>query len=117
MTTRLLFVEDESDLLDIVCDALEFGGIQVTRAANGAEALACLRSGAIFDAVVSDMAMPGQISGIDIAQEAAITHPGARFILATGHPRSQFTQLPEHVRFLRKPYRVRELLEMLAIGA
>ena len=39
--------------------------------------------------------------------------PNARMILASGYARSQLPPLPDHVEFLPKPYRLRQLVTLL----
>jgi len=112
-TRRLLLVDDEPDLLDILADALEIAGFEVVTAINGTDALARLRDGSRFDVVLSDVTMPGNVSGMDVATEAIATHPGACVIVASGHPRSEFPTLPARVRFMPKPYRVTQLLQAI----
>ena len=110
---RLLLIDDEADLLDILSDAFEIAGFEVVTAIDGQKAMACLHDGTHFDVVISDVAMPGHISGIDVAREAAALYPDARVILASGHPRAELPPLPDRVRYLPKPYRVTQLLQTI----
>jgi two-component system, cell cycle response regulator CpdR len=111
--TRVLLVEDEADLLSLVSESLDEHGVAVIQADCGQKALEELQAGAIFDALISDIAMPGNISGIDVAHEVLRVYPDMRVILTSGHPLSNFPPLPQNVRFLAKPYRVRQLMELL----
>jgi signal transduction histidine kinase/CheY-like chemotaxis protein len=56
--TRILVVDDEEPVRELLCDILEDEGVEVTLAANGAEALARFEPGK-FDAVLTDLGMPG----------------------------------------------------------
>lgn len=56
--TRILVVDDEEPVRELLCDILEDEGVEVTLAANGAEALARFAPGR-FDAVLTDLGMPG----------------------------------------------------------
>jgi signal transduction histidine kinase/ActR/RegA family two-component response regulator len=56
--TRILVVDDEGPVRELLCDILEGEGVEVTSAANGAEALARFEPGR-FDAVLTDIGMPG----------------------------------------------------------
>jgi two-component system cell cycle response regulator CpdR len=109
----LLFVDDETALLALVADALEDMGFVVMKARTGAEALGMLATGTAFDFIVSDVSMPGGVSGIDLARRARELQPQARMILASGHPRAQLENFPAGVGFLAKPYRISQLLQML----
>ncbi len=56
--TKILVVDDEEPVRQLLCDILEDEGVEVTLAANGAEALARFEPGR-FDAVLTDLGMPG----------------------------------------------------------
>ena len=56
--TKILVVDDEEPVRELLCDILEDEGVEVTLAANGAEALARFEPGK-FDAVLTDLGMPG----------------------------------------------------------
>jgi CheY-like chemotaxis protein len=113
MSTHVLFVEDETDLRSIVGDALVDFGYEVTLAADGREALDLLGAGAQFTHIVSDVSMPGGVTGLDLASTALASHPGAKVIIASGYQRSQLPPIPANVQFLPKPYRIRQLLALL----
>lgn len=111
---RLLLVEDEAPLLMLVGDALEDLGYDVVAVASGSEALTALDEPGDFDYVVSDISMPGGVSGLDIAERVLASRPEARMILASGLSRSQLPPLPAGVTFLPKPYRISQLRELLS---
>ena len=113
MSLHVLFVDDEADLRYIVGDALVDRGYQVTAARDAREAMEALRGGTRFSHVVSDISMPGGISGLELAAYALEVQPYARVIVASGYQRSQLPPIPEKVQFLAKPYRLRQLLSML----
>ena len=110
---RVLLVEDENDLLLLISESLEIHGYTVSSACSGSEALDALRDNGPFDVVVSDIAMPGTLNGIDVAQAVVGQHPGVRVILTSGHPLSHFPPIPKAVEFLSKPYRAKQLLDMI----
>lgn len=111
--TRVLLIEDEADLLSLVSESLDAHGISVTEAESGVEAIEILNKDDSFDFVISDIAMPGNVSGIDVAHEVVDSHPNIRIILTSGHPLSHFSPLPGNTQFLPKPYRVKQLVELL----
>ncbi len=55
---RLLLVEDNAPLRELVCEVLRDDGFEVVTAGDGAEALDLLRRGDAFDVVVLDDEMP-----------------------------------------------------------
>lgn len=58
MSRRILVVEDEPRILELVGEVLSQEGYEVTQAANGALALQAVSAGASFDLAVIDMWMP-----------------------------------------------------------
>ncbi len=84
-TKHVLYVDDELDLLSAVKRVLERGGIRVTALADPREALALLRVDAEqFDVLAVDFNMPN-LSGLDLAREAATMCPSLPVIIASGY--------------------------------
>ena len=63
---RILIIEDDWDILEVLKLMLEYEGHQVVTAKNGKLALAAL-TGKPFDVVVMDVSMP-EVSGIEVAR-------------------------------------------------
>ncbi len=110
---RVLMVEDQPDLREMIGVALNDLGIEVETTSDGQGALALLEEGAPFDVVFSDVSMPNGMSGIELSEYVAQRQPSARMILSSGYARSQLPPLPDNVEFLPKPYRLRQLFELL----
>lgn len=108
---RVLLVDDESLVLEVVTPALEAAGLEVQQASSGDEALTLLQAGATFDLVLSDIVMPGRISGIDLAEIVKARFPGTRIVLATGY--SERSAAIPGVRILAKPYGVADAINAL----
>lgn len=81
---RLLFVDDEAELLESLTAGLEKRGIRVTQAASGAEALRQLDR-QVFDVALLDVKMPG-IDGIALLKRIRAAHPLTEILILTGHP-------------------------------
>ncbi|RYG93896.1 MAG: response regulator [Alphaproteobacteria bacterium] len=109
---RVLLVEDEKGLRDIVAEALLDMGHEATMAENGVEAIHHLAKNQ-YDVVISDISMPEGVSGIDLAEYIQAANIPSKVILVSGHARSQLPGLPENVSFLPKPYRLQQLLSLL----
>ena len=86
-------------------------------AEDGREALRLLEEHGGFDFVVSDISMPGGVSGLDVAQAARQSRPGCRMVLMSGYATSQLPAPPDDALFMTKPFRVPDLLATLADGA
>jgi CheY-like chemotaxis protein len=82
---HVLIVEDDSDSRISLSLLLIDMGYSVNSAASGDEALRYLYSEEAYDAVISDVVMPG-MSGIELAQRARIARPGLPVLLLTGKP-------------------------------
>jgi CheY-like chemotaxis protein len=80
---RLLVVDDEPDLREILADEFRSGDVEVLEAANGVEALAIYKAQKP-DAVISDIRMPGG-DGLTLAKNIKELDPtSSRVFLITG---------------------------------
>lgn len=81
--TKVLIVDDELDILQLLSAHLTHKGYEVATARNGWEALEALeRQGA--DIVITDMRMPG-MSGTDLLRQVRERKPEIEVIVLTGH--------------------------------
>jgi response regulator RpfG family c-di-GMP phosphodiesterase len=78
----VLVVDDEAAACKLLTLILGPAGFRCTTAGNGEEALMALRRER-FDAVVSDLRMPG-ISGMELLAEARLRQPHVAFLVTTG---------------------------------
>jgi len=81
----VLLVEDEPDLLETAETLLGELGYAVMPARNAAEALDHLSRGHVVDVLVSDVMMPGGMSGVELARAARRMRPDLPIVLATGY--------------------------------
>ena len=110
----VLVVEDNPDVAAFACSLLEELGYATERAGDAAGALAALAGGGRVDAVFSDVALPGGMSGVELAAALRSSHPGVAVVLATGYSEALVRGgAPEGVETLRKPYRLDELAAAL----
>ena len=79
---RILVIDDESPALKLLCLILNGPAFHCTTANNGEEALVALQREQ-FDAVISDLCMPG-IGGMEVLAEARRWHPHVAFLVTTG---------------------------------
>lgn len=104
----VLLVEDDPDIRYFVARTLTGFGYDMREAANGREALALLAKIASLDLLLSDMTMPGGISGCDLVLEARRQRPGLRVLLMSGFTDGS-GQLPTDCALLEKPFQKLDL--------
>jgi PAS domain S-box-containing protein len=84
---RLLFVDDEVDLVLLSQKLLQKMGYEVSTATTGEEALAAFqRSPLAYDAMITDVSMPG-MSGLDLARRVLALRPKFPIVVMSGHIR------------------------------
>jgi len=81
---RVLVVDDERPLLELLAPELSDLGFAVNAAESAAVALAALDGGAMYDVILSDLAMP-KMSGVAFLNEALRRIPGVPAIILTGN--------------------------------
>ncbi|CAN5694829.1 hypothetical protein BH11MYX3_BH11MYX3_20340 [soil metagenome] len=113
-TESILIVEDEDLVRRIVEQVLVTSGYRVCALATGADALDLLAtSDQRIDVVLTDMVMPGGVSGRDLAEQLRRTHPSIKVIYMSGYAgASAGVDLPLRagVDFLQKPFSPAALL-------
>jgi CheY-like chemotaxis protein len=111
---RVLLVEDDAAVREIADGLLRDLGCDVTTAENGASALEALEEGVAFDLLMSDIVMPGGISGVDLARSASANRPDMAVLLTTGYAGDRVDVAPADLPWpvLRKPFQVEQLAEI-----
>lgn len=111
---HVLVVDDDAEFRDLLNEVLIGEGYEVAEACDGAEALLALHQ-VPFDAVILDKNMGG-LSGMDILPGLRTAYPETPivFITAFGDEHTGTAALGKGAfAFLRKPFRMEELLESL----
>lgn len=112
-TETILLVEDEPALQMIVARVLMRSGYQVHCAISGVKALEVWRENhAKIDLLMTDMVMPGGVSGRELAERLLAEKPGLRVIYTSGYSATlagKGMALKEGVNFLQKPWDVKRL--------
>jgi CheY-like chemotaxis protein len=109
-------VEDDLDLCDSIARLLVALGYETCQAENAVVALALLEAVQV-DLVFTDIAMPGELDGIDLAALVRSRWPRIAVLLTSGNvgPTRQckFATLLADVELLRKPCSMAELTDAL----
>jgi signal transduction histidine kinase len=110
---RILLVEDDPSLNELVSQMLEEHGSTVVRAASGAEGLRLFEAHPV-DAVLSDMVMPGAVGGLDLARQLRARSEGFPIVLMTGYSTAAGPAAAEGFQVLRKPFTMAALAATLS---
>ncbi|MEV4640544.1 response regulator [Actinoplanes sp. NPDC049548] len=113
---RILVVEDEEAVRDIVSRILHKAGYQVHSVGDPLEALkTCLTEGLEVDALLTDVIMPG-MSGTQLAAELRRHRPELPVLFMSGYtsgPAPGGQELPPDAPLIRKPFDTHTLLREL----
>ena len=118
----ILVLEDEEPVRTLVTRILTGQGYKVTPASFGREAVTLLEAKDLhFDLLLSDLILPGELQGHQVAREAERLRPGLPVLFMSGYSRDAVMhagRLDEGVNYLEKPFtpdiltkRVREVLD------
>ena len=80
---RVLFVDDDADVLAMSCSLLELLNQRVDGAASPQDALVLLERNH-YDVLITDYDLPG-MDGIELARQARTKHPQLKVVIATGY--------------------------------
>jgi signal transduction histidine kinase/ActR/RegA family two-component response regulator len=109
----ILVVEDDDDVAAVAKNMLKLIGYRADHVRDGATALALLLSGQRFDAVFSDIIMPGGMNGLDLARKVRQHFPGLPILLSSGYARATSEVYREGFDIIAKPYSADSLAQAL----
>lgn len=114
---RILLVEDDQPVGDALAYLLRAAGYPVDLAYNGREALEKVAAGE-YDLIICDVRMP-VMDGEAFYRELRRSRPGLsqRIVFCTGDPENPATRRllkTSGVPFIRKPFRLGAVLEMVS---
>ena len=98
----------------VALELLQETGFEVRTAETAPRALELL-AGETFDVMLSDIVMPGGMTGIELAQKVAHDYPAIRVVLTSGYAGDDVDAALKDAPwpFLRKPYSGEELARIL----
>lgn len=114
---RILIVEDQSEVRDMLLTMLERLGYEAASCHTGLEALDVLRENpGAFDLVLTDHNMP-KMTGLELAQQVSYDFPDMPFILLSGYSEQKMRDLmaenPAIKAILRKPIAKNQLAQKI----
>ena len=113
---HVLLIEDEAQVRRTLRAQIEHLGHRVTEAGDGAAGFLALRADRTIDVVLSDVRMPGDCQGTDLARRVRNEHPNIPVILISGYPvdaNSRIANVGGPVHLLEKPVGLAELAAAL----
>ena len=112
----ILVIEDDFDVRDLVAKLLKSLGYRVVVVASAAAAQKVLAEGPPVDLMLSDVVLPGGISGPEFAKQARASHPGLKIIFMSGYPAEAARRagfLGGDSVLLMKPFEMQKLAKAL----
>jgi two-component system cell cycle sensor histidine kinase/response regulator CckA len=115
-TYRVLIVDDEEPIVQIVDRVLRTAGYHTLLAYSAVEALALAKAGEPFDLLLTDLMMPG-MSGDELARDLRVQRPFLKVLFLTGFSDRLFDLRPSlssNEAFLDKPVSMTVLREAVS---
>jgi len=106
---RLLLVEDEDLIRDLLEEGFSEQGFEVITARSGDLAAHSLKDGD-FDILVTDVNMPGHLSGLDLVWRARAFSYRLPTVIITGRPDLVTGKLTTSEILVRKPFAFAHLM-------
>jgi CheY-like chemotaxis protein len=100
----VLVVEDEELVRISNCERLEEAGLHVLEAADAREAMALLETHPEIKVMVTDVKMPGWMSGIDLARLVEKKWPHICILVTSAFYTAEDGQLPDNMMLFPKPF-------------
>ncbi len=107
-TETILLVEDDAQVRLLATASLRERGYTVVEAVNGAEAVTVLDGDDHIDLVLTDVVMPGVLTGKEVAEHALKARPNVKVLFTSGYADASVMRnglVQAGARFLSKPYR------------
>jgi PAS domain S-box-containing protein len=111
----VLVVEDDRDVREMVTEILAELGYQTLTAGRGVDALTMLKRGDMAQVLLTDIVLPGGISGTDLARAARKLNPDLKVLLTSGYVGEEIRSdlMRSEFAVIWKPYRPAELAAKL----
>jgi signal transduction histidine kinase len=113
----VLLVEDEPAVRRAAQRLLERAGHVVLAASDGHEAVDAVMDGLRPTVLLTDVVLPGTLTGHDVAERVRALVPDVQVVYASGYSRDVLSAeqlVAEHATFVSKPFTSRSLLDAVA---
>lgn len=113
MNFTALVVEDDTLQRETLADLLKDEGMEVIECTSAEAAeLVVASTGTELKALVTDVSLSGEMSGVELAQYAKRKFPHINVVVVSGRSPAY---IPQDASFLLKAYRPRELLDAVLL--
>jgi PAS domain S-box-containing protein len=117
---RLLFMDDDDGVRDVIVEILIHLGYDVTYAKDGEEAIShytrAAEEGKGFDVVIADLTVQDGMGGLELVEQLHRLDPGVRAIISSGYSNDPaLYDFRQHgfLGVVAKPYKIEELCDVL----
>jgi two-component system, cell cycle sensor histidine kinase and response regulator CckA len=117
---RILIMDDEEIIQDVLSNMLDFLGYEAAVASDGAQAIdmykKAMEASTPFDAVIMDLTIHGGIGGKDAIKDLLALDPGAKAIVSSGYSTDPAVLNYQDYGFkavISKPFKIDDLTEIL----
>lgn len=111
----ILVVEDEPDVRRSAVETLLAMGYRTIEAVDSGEALGLLERNSEIDLLLTDVRMPGDMDGAELAFTVRSRWPTIGIVVVSGYFDPKASRLPASIGFLSKPYRIKALQEAIEL--
>ena len=115
---RIVLVEDQETLRMVIAEILEESGHRVEVYESAVLALPVLKNGVPPDLLISDIGLPGGLSGRQLAEAVRQVHPRLPVLFITGYDESAALsdgRLAAGISVMTKPFRLEGLVERVEV--
>ena len=113
---HLLLVEDDKEVSALTRELVMALGFAVTHVSSADAALGALANARTIDVVLSDVMMPGGVSGLQLAREIRQRHRNLPIILTTGYVDAVADMKDGEFALLMKPFSLEGLADVLGVA-
>jgi CheY-like chemotaxis protein len=112
----ILVVEDQDDIRQLLADSLEEFGHEIRTARAAEEAIEILEGNAHIEVLVTDITLPGRMTGLDLVRKARELMPDLKILTISGYASEDSIRASylDRCAFLPKPFRLSDLNRAVA---
>jgi two-component system cell cycle response regulator CpdR len=114
---HILVVDDDPAMLSFISTALKRAEHNVATHNNGQDALKALKTGEVYDLLLTDIVMPG-MDGIELSKEATALFPDLNVMFISGfsvNPTNTQTKVNFKGNLMAKPFHLNDLIARIDV--